>query len=45
MVDPASTPEHLNQETDAMSTGNGEVGEVLLSMTATSATLLAFAGA
>src|SRR5580704_11132098 len=23
MVDPASTPEHLNQETDAMSTGNG----------------------
>src|ERR1700685_2534704 len=27
MVDPASTPEHLNQETDAMSTGNGEVGQ------------------
>jgi len=28
-----------------VNTGNGEVGEVLLSMTATSATLLAFAGA
>src|ERR1700736_4779330 len=27
MVDPASTPEHLNQETDAMSTGNGGNGQ------------------